>query len=92
MPVSELVERISYDELIEWIAYYQLEPFGPAIDHLGPAITSSVVANANRDPKKRKKAYSPFDFLVTVDKRSKEIDGEKTKGALEKLRLSMAKN
>lgn len=29
MPVAELQARMSSGEFTEWIAYYQLEPFGP---------------------------------------------------------------
>jgi len=28
MPVRELLARIGSDELTEWMAFYQLEPFG----------------------------------------------------------------
>lgn len=43
--VRELGERMSGRELMEWLAYARLDPFGEARADLRQAITSCVVAN-----------------------------------------------
>lgn len=91
MTMKEIQDKMSYEEFIDWMAFYQLEPFGPAVDNLGHAITSSVIANVNRDPKNQKKPYKPEDFLIKTNNPKKVIDPQVTKVALEKLRLSMLK-
>lgn len=59
--MAELLQRCSSRELSEWYAFYQLEPFGFRAGLLGPAITSTVVANANR--RKGARALAPDDFI-----------------------------
>lgn len=49
--------------LIEWMAFYNLEPFGYEADLQGHALTSSVVAEVNRDPKKRSEPFKTQDFM-----------------------------
>lgn len=63
MTVGELLTRVSSYELTEWMVYYQLEPFGPERGDLNAGIVAATVANANRDPKKRKEPYRPQDFM-----------------------------
>lgn len=55
-------------EFSEWLAYYQLEPFGDERADLRMAILASLIANANRDKKKRKKAFDPKDFIPQFGK------------------------
>jgi hypothetical protein len=63
MPVGELLRRTTSRELTEWMAFYELEPFGPERGDLRAGIVAATVANANRDPKKVKKAFEPQDFM-----------------------------
>jgi hypothetical protein len=56
--------------LSEWLAYFQLEPFGTEVDMLGHAITSATIANANRQ--KGKKAYKPKDFMPDFEKENRQ--------------------
>lgn len=69
MTRAELLARVSSRELTEWMLYYQIEPFGTEAAFMGHAITSSVVANANR--KKGKKPFTPDDFMPRFE-RAKE--------------------
>lgn len=66
MTVAELLDRISSTELSEWMAFFQLEPWGNEVDMLGHAITASTVANTVRP--KGHKAYRPQDFMPDFDK------------------------
>ena len=56
-----MLEEISSRDLAEWMAFFTLEPFGYQAGLSGHAITSSVVANANR--RKGARPFKPADFL-----------------------------
>ena len=60
--------------LSEWMAFYQLEPFGDARGDLRAAIVASTVANAHRDPKKRRRAFRPDEFMPQFEKERQEQD------------------
>lgn len=68
MTVGELLQRISSRELSEWMAFFSLEPWGCEVEDWRFGMLASVVANANRDAKKRRQPYEPQDFMP---KRSK---------------------
>lgn len=63
-PLSEIQRDMSSREFSEWIAYYNLEPFGSNVEDLRHAQLMALLANANRDAKKRKKPYKIDDFLL----------------------------
>ena len=56
----------------EWQAFAQLEPFGTETQYLGHAITSSVVANANRG--KNQKPFKVDDFMPRFEKQEQTTD------------------
>lgn len=45
MTVRELLERIDSRELAEWMAYAELEPFGPIVDDERYAQSMALAAN-----------------------------------------------
>jgi hypothetical protein len=59
-----LLRSLSYRELRQWAEYYQLEPFGEWRADVRVAQLCAVIANANRDPKRRKKPFEIEDFLL----------------------------
>lgn len=61
-----MLDRMSSREFTEWLAYYELEPFGEQRADLRAALIASVIANAHRDPKK--KPYKAADFLLFPEK------------------------
>lgn len=63
MTVGELLTSMSSKELAEWIAFYRIEPFGEVRGDLQAGIIASVIAEGNRDSKKRPKPYTPLDFI-----------------------------
>ncbi len=67
MTVDELLNRISSRELTEWMAFYQLEPWGTETEDWRAGLISSTIANANRDQKRRRKPYEPQDFMPRRD-------------------------
>lgn len=71
MPVGELLSRISSRELSEWMAYFEIEPFGADAYYLGHAIVAKTVADSNR--KKGSKPYKVEDFMPKFEK-PKSVD------------------
>lgn len=63
MTVRELLERIDSRELTEWAAYYELEPWGTEVEDLRIATVLAMMANINRDPKKKSTPFTPDDFM-----------------------------
>jgi|TARA_R110000824_G_scaffold188467_3_gene369821 hypothetical protein len=61
MSVADAQARISSVEFIEWIAFYQIEPFGPLRNDMVGAQICAVLANINRG--KGGKKLSTKDFL-----------------------------
>lgn len=58
-----MLRRMPSKLLLEWMAFYGLEPFGYESGLQGHAMTSSVIAEVNRNPKKRKKPFTAEDFM-----------------------------
>jgi len=72
IPHAEMLSRMSSTELTEWIAFYNLEPFGSDAQYLGHAITASTIANVNTP--KGKKQYKPSDFMPKFEKKKQTVD------------------
>jgi hypothetical protein len=80
MSVADCQERISSAEYTDWVAYYNIEPFGPKRDDLRGAQICAVLANINKG--RRSKKYKTTDFLFnfkppekTIDEMKQIIDG-----------------
>ncbi len=58
---------MSSREFVEWMAYYEFEPFGEERADLRAGIVASTVANASRDPKRRRNPFRPLDFMPRFD-------------------------
>jgi len=60
--------RLSSRQIAEWIAYDQVEPvsLGIRID-AGAAMVAHVLANINRDSKKRSRPFTLDEFLMRWD-------------------------
>lgn len=77
MTVQELLTRVSAQELAEWLAYYELEPWGEWRADTRAGIVACTVANAHRNPKKQRKAYTPEDFMPDfTGERRKQAPGQ----------------
>lgn len=62
--MRELLSRIGSDELTEWMAFYQLEPFGDFRADFRSGLLAATIANANRT--KDAKAFTPEDFMPFI--------------------------
>lgn len=54
MPVGAMLRSMSGREFVEWMAFYQLEPWGEERADLRQAFTTKMLYDVNRDPKKSK--------------------------------------
>jgi len=64
--VEGILKGMSSRLLSEWMAFYDvegMEPWGEARADLRAGIVASVIANVNRDPKRRSRPYRPEDFM-----------------------------
>jgi hypothetical protein len=68
--VDLMLESISSQQINEWMAFYQLEPFGADAQNIGHAITASTVANVNRQ--KGQKAFKVSDFMPNTQHAEKQ--------------------
>lgn len=72
MTVGELLSRMSSRELSEWMAFFSLEPWGCEVDDWRFGMLASVIANANRDPKRQRKPFRPQDFIPQRERTASE--------------------
>jgi hypothetical protein len=54
---------MSAKEYNEWLAYFDIEPFGPQEDEYRTGLITSTVANTARDEEKRKEPFEAKDFM-----------------------------
>lgn len=67
--VDELLDSISYPELVRWGKYYSIEPFGEWPANMRAAQIVATLANINRDSKKRPRPYEITEFELFRRKR-----------------------
>jgi len=72
MPVRELLARVGSDELTEWMAFYQLEPFGEMRADLRSGVVAATFANAHRT--KDARAFTPEDFMPYIERTTPKDD------------------
>lgn len=58
-----MLDLISEDLFTEWMAYYNMEPFGSLQGFLRAGIIASTIVNANPFRGKNSKSVSPMDFV-----------------------------
>lgn len=74
---------MSYTEFLDWIAFYELHPFG--MENWNAGVIASTIANAHRDVKKRKKPFTPSDFMPKVDTDKPSGDWQTMKAKFQQL-------
>lgn len=57
--VRELLSRLSSEELTEWMAYFELEPFGHPVDHHMSAQLADIIASAHGAKGTSAEAFMP---------------------------------
>lgn len=53
-------------DVAEWKAYFSVEPFGESRADLRMGILASLIANVNRDRKKKPEPFVPADFMPGI--------------------------
>lgn len=76
-----MLEQISSEHLSEWIAFFNLEPFGSEVDFVRSGIIASTIVNTFRDPKKSSPA-SVRDFVPDLSPKSEDQKTEDMKKLL----------
>ena len=74
MSVERAQHEISSREFTEWLAYYQLEPFGETIADLRHGVATAAMANFNRNSKDKPEPYKALDFIPWADRLDDEDD------------------
>jgi hypothetical protein len=72
IPVRELLSRIGSDEITEWMAFYQLEPFGDMRADIRSGVIACTFANAHRT--QHTPPFTPEDFMPFAKRSSKTAD------------------
>ena len=62
--VRELGQRLTSRELVEWMAYEMLEPFGPPAAAHEAGVIAATIANVNRG--KGRDPFKPGDFATHI--------------------------
>lgn len=65
--MAELQSAMSSQEFGEWMAFFQLQPYGEWRQDFRTANLMALIANVNRDPKKSKE-FTPQDFMPDFEK------------------------
>lgn len=61
--MAELEQTLGAGELVEWVEYYRVEPWGQWRDNAHAGMIASVIANVHRT--RAGKAYTIKDFMLT---------------------------
>ncbi|WP_150558866.1 phage tail assembly protein T [Pandoraea bronchicola] len=63
MSVARCQAEVSGAEFGEWLAYYQIEPFGTRVDDLRAGVIAAATYNVNRDRKRQPEPFGPSDVI-----------------------------
>ncbi len=69
--MGQLLETISSAELTEWLAYDQIEPFGPQREDLRTGLICSAVVNHSMSPPKSPVRASDFMLFAQSERTGK---------------------
>lgn len=62
-----MLRSITWTDFVGWLSYSELEPFDERRADYRTASVVTMLANVNRDPKTRSRAYKLEDFLLEFD-------------------------
>ena len=83
-PIKQLMREIDSEEFSWWLAYYKVDPFGPERDDLRSAIQSQLLANINRDTKKKPTPFTIKDFMPDFNPKEPSRPTEEHRKAIKK--------
>ena len=85
--MKQLYREIDSAELVEWQAYYNLEPWGEQKADIRTGIIASTIANVNRG--KNTKAFSHEDFVLKSRQELEHEARQKKKQSTEQIRKTL---
>lgn len=59
-----MLSEITWKQFLEWVAYSGVEPFDETRSDIRAAQIVTMLANVNRDPKKKRTPYEIKDFIL----------------------------
>ena len=59
-------------QFAQWMAYAEVEPFGPQADDIRHGQQMSLTANINRDTKARPAPFTAADFMLAPPEKQKQ--------------------
>jgi hypothetical protein len=62
-----MLRQLTWTDFLGWLAYSQLEPFDERRADFRAASVVSMLANVNRDTKKRSSPYKLDEFVIEFD-------------------------
>ena len=62
--VEAMLRSITSEQFVEWIEYDKLDPFGQWREDYRSAEIVTMLANVNRDAKRKREPFKTTDFLV----------------------------
>lgn len=74
MTVAELGSRMSSAEFMAWVAYAELEPFGPLREDLRAGHIAALIANIARSMGKRPSTAKPSDWFPELAEPEPPVD------------------
>lgn len=91
IPIKRLLKEVDSKDITDYIAYYQIEPFGVEQDFLQSGIVASTIANVNRG--KNTQPFKPSDFVPSSFKAkiSKKQSAEDIKFIFEQMAAKKSK-
>lgn len=76
MTVAELGRRMSSREFTRWQRYAAVEPFGSPRDDLRAGEIAALIANVNRDSRRRPQPFTPGDFFPQIAPLKPPVDAK----------------
>ena len=70
-----MLGEMTTEQFFMWRVYFALEPFGERRRDLRTGTLAALIANTNRDPKRRAQPFKPEDFFGSLS------DSKKREGA-----------
>jgi hypothetical protein len=70
MSVSRAMREIDSAEFTEWLAYYEIEPFGECFTDLRTGLITSAIYNVNRNVKAHPEAFGALHFIPWAAQRN----------------------
>lgn len=88
---EDMMERMSMEEFLGWMAYSELEPFGDEREDLRAGVLWSLLATVNSDTKKHPRGIGIDKYpLIIMRKKEETTQREATPQSLFRLMKALA--